>query len=347
MGAYVNYSTRVSLTAHKLRIPMEQYCFDEFNMIVVDEICKNPRLEVVQISEYIPEELLPTVNEIFKRRPDVTFRVFAFYSEECCDISFIERLPDVQKLSIDCIRNVAPIDVIKSLRLKSLRLDVHLMEDFSVLNEISEGLEELSLYKSLDGRDNLDVRWLLRFKNLKNLYIGKFKKQIEAVGKIQSLKKLTLRGISFKSYEFLKNLELDELRVHWCSAKGIETLGLLKNVKFLELWRINKLEDVSFLKEMSSLEKLKLQDLAQIKGFPDMSESLLNEVSLDNLKCLTDISGLCLSPSLKKAELIGLQKLEAEDYRPILAIPNIETEYLGVGSNKKYDLIKAIEEEYK
>lgn len=347
MGAYVNYANRISIVDKKWRIPMEQYSFDELDHNAIDEICSNPRLEVVQISNYLPIEIIPSVNEIFKRRPDVTFRIFAFYSEECCDISFLEKMPDVQRLSIDSIRNVAPISVIKKFRLKYLRLDVHLMEDFSILNEIDDNLEELSLYKALDGKDNLDIRWLLRFKNLRRLYIGKFKKHVDAIERINTLTHLTLRGISCKSYEFLKDLCLDELRIHWCSAKGIETLSELKNVKSLELWRINKLEDVSFLKEMYSLEKVKLQDLAQIKEFPDMSQSALCEIVLDNLKNLRDISGLCKSSHLKKAELIGLQKLEAEDYRPVLSIPGMEAEYLGVGSNKKHEAIEAIEKEYK
>lgn len=347
MGAYINYSRIVSLTDAKMGIPMEQYTYDEFDLNVVEEICANPRLEVFQISDYMPESVFPLVNELFKRRPDVTFRVFGFYGEECCNISFLEKLPDVQSLSLDCIRNVAPIEVIKNLKLKYLRLDVHLMEDFSIINDLDEGLEEFSVFKSLDGKDNLDIRWLLRFKNLKKLYLGKFKKHIEAVGQMPNLRYLTLRGVSCKSFDFLENLLLDELKIHWCAAKGIETLAGLKNVKALELWRINKLEDVSFLRGMTALEVLKLQDLAQITSFPDMSESHLKEVTLDNLKSLKDISGLSKSPALKKAELIGLQKLDAEDYRCILVIPDIEAEYLGVGSNKKHAAVEAIEKEYR
>ena len=113
MGAYINYSRIVSLSGAKMRIPMEQYTFDEFDLNVVEEICANPRLEVFQISEYMPESVFPLVNELFRRRPDVTFRVFGFYSEECCDISFLEKLPDVQRISLDCIRDVVPIEAIE------------------------------------------------------------------------------------------------------------------------------------------------------------------------------------------------------------------------------------------
>ena len=48
-------------------------------------------------------------------------------------------------------------------------------------------------------------------------------------------------------------------------------LANLKSLKEIELWRINKLSDISFISELTNLEIIKLQDLKHVTSLPDLS----------------------------------------------------------------------------
>lgn len=56
------------------------------------------------------------------------------------------------------------------------------------------------------------------------------------------------------------------------------------SLKSLELWRIAKLEDISFIATLTGLEHLRLRDLKHITALPDLSAlKSLREVMLDNV----------------------------------------------------------------
>lgn len=62
-------------------------------------------------------------------------------------------------------------------------------------------------------------------------------------------------------------------------------------LKSLSLWRINKLEDISFIPTLLQLETLRLIDLKHITHLPDMSAlKHLRDITLENVPI--DISSL-------------------------------------------------------
>ena len=53
----------------------------------------------------------------------------------------------------------------------------------------------------------------------------------------------------------------------WLGYRDIDD----EKLKEIELWRINKLSDVSFIKDLTELEVIRLQDLHHVTGMPDLS----------------------------------------------------------------------------
>ena len=65
-------------------------------------------------------------------------------------------------------------------------------------------------------------------------------------------------------------MNLERLALLWNSNSDMRALSNLKSLKEIELWHINKLEEISFLEELTSLEIIKLQDLKHIVCLPNL-----------------------------------------------------------------------------
>ena len=64
---------------------------------------------------------------------------------------------------------------------------------------------------------------------------------------------------------------MGKLALLWNSNSNLNELANLKSLKEIELWRINKLSDISFIGELTNLEIIKLQDLKHVTSLPDLS----------------------------------------------------------------------------
>lgn len=342
MGQEVNYSIRVEITNKKWNGLAAQYSFEELNEDIINRIINNHQIQIIQIDNYLPEDKLHLINHLFIQRPDLTFRIYHFLDDNCCDLNFLRKLKSVKRLSIDYIRNVENIDVLKELSLISLHLYVFDLKDYSIIKELSLALEELSLFNEVSSKVNYNNEWLIRYPNLKELYLGKLTKGIESIKEIKSLKKLTLRGIKVNDLSFLKESNVCDLSIHWCSMNALRTLQDNDKIESLQLWRILKLEDISFINRLSNLKILKLQDLARVKVFPSIQECPnLNLIYLDNLKGLEDIQEISNSISINELTMIGCQKLTIDDYELLFKNSNIEIIDIKGAGNKK--IAQAIE----
>ena len=140
------------------------------------------------------------------------------------------------------------------------------LKDYSFIKNLTSDIEELFISAdTMSGGIVFDCAWLTRYKKLKTLYLGKkAKKNIECIAEIESLENLTLRGIKLKDFEFLRGNELRSLSIHLCGMNDLTSLTGFDSLKILELWRIMKLEDISFIRTLTGLERLNLRDLRHI-----------------------------------------------------------------------------------
>jgi len=188
------------------------------------------------------------------------------------------RIPHLRNLQIDSINfreNTSKIDfsILKDLRLKSFTVSCFDLRDYDFIRNLSEEIESLSIMADTMGPGiNFDCKWLLRYKRLSTLWLGKkAKKNIDCINQIDSLKSLSLRGIKVLDFSFLQHMHLEKIAFLWNSNNDLHELAQLKALKEIELWRINKLEDISFIEALTNLEIIRLQDLKHVRSLPDLS----------------------------------------------------------------------------
>lgn len=251
----------------------------DINEQVLNEIVNNKNLKWIQISGYLPDEAYQKIDQILSVRPDITFRLFHFLQNDEVDISFLMNMPHLRKLSIDCIDfknnpNRINLSVLEELNLKSLRIECFDLKDYEFVQNLSDELEELSIMADTTGAGvRFDCTWLLKYKNFQMLWLGKkAKKNIDRISQLSKLKSLSLRGIKLTDFSFLHQMSLEKLSLLWNSNNNLQELAKLKNLKEIELWRINKLSDISFIGELTNLEIIRLQDLKHVTYLPDLSK---------------------------------------------------------------------------
>lgn len=93
----------------------------------------------------------------------------------------------------------------------------------------------------------------------------------------------------------------------------------------MEIFRVSKLDDISFVNKLTGLEKLELVWLPHITKLPDLSSLYqLEEVKIDSLNGLTDISALINVENLKKVKMLNVKSMTKESIYAVLDNPSVE-----------------------
>lgn len=279
MGAYISFGRNIHIGNKTWSNGfLSQIGYTDINDQLIDEIVNNSKIRYIQISECLPNEAYQIIDKILSMRNDITFRLFHFLDYDEIDISFLFTMTHLKRLSIDCMdfrRNPERInfDVLTKMDLKTLRIECFDLRDYSFIQGLSDGLEELSIMADTMGPGiKFDCTWLLKNKELQTLWLGKkAKKNLECIRQLPNLRSLSLRGIKLNDFSFLHQMDLDKLALLWNSNADLHELAELKHLKEIELWRINKLSDLSFIHEMTELEVIKLQQLKHVTCLPDLS----------------------------------------------------------------------------
>lgn len=250
---------------------------------ITDEIKKSimesPNFNTIQINGALPSEAFEAIDELLALRSDITFRIFGLYDKNHLDLDVLSTMKNLTHLRLDCIHLSSDSDLVRVEKLcglkglKSLALELFDLKDYSFIQDLDKCIEDLSIMAdTMKGTPVFDCKWLLEFPKIHTLYLGKkAKKNYKCIAKLPNLKNLALRGIKTDSFDFLKETDLEVLRVLWAGVENFESLGCLKSLKHLELWRIPKLSDIGVIRELENLKSLKLQDLRNVKEFPDVS----------------------------------------------------------------------------
>ena len=296
MGAYIEFSNRIHV-GNKTKYFQDGQLFtigyNELTDEFINQTAANTTIKYIQISENLPICAFKQLNKLFGLRSDIYFRVFGLIgdSAQSFDFSVLKELTNAERYIFDLhLRNVQNdmcFDFIADIQnLKALRLDLFDWYDYSFLNRLPPDLEELYIIADTMGKSiQLDCCWLLKYTKLRTLFLGKkAKKNLNEIGKIKSLRELYLRGIKVNDFGFLFDLPLEALHLLWCSNDDLSQLSRLSSLKYIELWRIIKLQDIDFLSQLINLEKIKLQDLKHITSLPDLSQlNFLKEITAINV----------------------------------------------------------------
>lgn len=150
---------------------------------LMKDIVNSPKLKIIQISKELPIEAYKTIDSMLEKKNSLVFRIYGLYSYEHFDISFLKAMPHLQHLIIDChLRNTPNLinfDIIKDLHLKSLSLDAFDLIDYSFIQYLNEDIEEITIDADTTKKAIIfDCKWLLKYKRLHSLWLGKKAKKI-------------------------------------------------------------------------------------------------------------------------------------------------------------------------
>lgn len=314
------------------RRPEDGYMAEDVTESVIEQIIGEKLINTIQICDYISDTILEKLNRIFISRPDITFRVYGGYAKDFdgWDLDFLRYLSNVQNLIIDCFEHKnTDLSVLSRLcNLKSLTLDIYDLRDFSFVNTLTSQLEHLHIDADLkSGKPVFDCQWLLHLKNLQSLFLGKLDKNLENIVGLSQLRKLELRAVKNKDLSFLKQMAVEDLSILWCDSSKIDltVLSDFRTLRQLKLFRISKLDDISFVSTLTGLEKLELIWLANITKIPNLANlPSFAEVYIDTLNKLVDITSLANAPNLRKVTMLNVKSMTKESIYKVLDNPNVE-----------------------
>lgn len=292
MGAWVNFTNHIEIANESWESGAIKYIgYKDITEDLFEEIVNDLMLKRIQIHAPLPTEAFYLIDKMLSRRPDMYFRIYGLYGVKRFDLSVLRDMKSLKNLWIDAdLRdNLDLIDcnILSDLAgLKELKLMLFDLRDYSFMQNMSKDIEKLSINADTTGGSiNFDYKWLLRYSKLNTLAIGKkAKKNIDEIRNLPELRDLKIGGIKLKDFEFLREINLESLAIQWCGMPDLSSLRDFHSLKHLELWRIMKLEDISFISTLSGLESLSLQDLKHITSLPDMSKLVnLHDIKLDNV----------------------------------------------------------------
>jgi len=126
-------------------------------------------------------------------------------------------------------------------------------------------------------------------------------------------------------------------------TKNLALLPKIKSLKYLELWRVLGLEDLSPIASSTSLQFLFLQDLRQVRTIPPLDALIsLRRVVIETLKGLADVCSLASAPSLEEFLGVAMGNLGPENFRCFLDHPSLRYLSAGFGSRRKNEALVAM-----
>ncbi len=310
----------------------------------IEEIANDQYLKVIVIDSLTKSEFENLEKYIFSKKSNVHLSKTSKLLPEPLDLSFLKHLPSLKKLRIcDATQlvNLANIELMNELEeLSFYRFEPEILEILKIINP--DNIKSLSLEGNLSKGYNVD--FISKFNNLKSLYIEGPCKGIEEIGNLLNLEELVLRSISLPNLNFIGNLnKLWSIDIKLGGIKDFTVLSSLPQIKYLELWQIKGLSDISFISKMTELQNLHLESMINVTELPSFEKlKKLKRIKLMNLKGLKHFDKLKLAPNLRDFFFTMIHQLQPEDLLPVLQNPNLKNIYVYFPSDKKNNAFEAL-----
>lgn len=306
----------------------------------IRSIIDDPRACVLQASDPVESKTWDLINDqLLPQRPDILIRVYGFYGQTC-DLSFLTKLNQVRRLSIDCLMNATGIEnVVHLSRLESLDIGIYDLESFNFLKDVPASLRSLGLLATKSKKPSLEL--LLRFQNLSTLYLEGQQKQIEVLSHLKNLTELTLRSISTPDLSYVAELpKLSSLDIKLGGIRDLSAIAEKESIKVFALWLVRGLDDISVISTLYGLQYLFLQSLKQVRALPDFSRlQKLRRIWIEDMKGLEDVSSLEGATSLEEYAHCSAQNVSVEQYEFLTRMSTLKKAFIGFGSAKKNQLM--------
>ena len=190
------------------------------------------------------------------------------------------------------------------------------LESFHLLDETFDRPELLaSIPATITGLTigsthpkSMALDFLTRFTSLVDLHIDGHQKGIEAVASLKKLEKLRFSRARVPDLRVLGRLP--KLRELYFSAGSLKDPSALtewkKSLRWLEIRQTKGVGDVDFLTELTSLEKLVLADLPNVRALPSLrGHRRLKKIALLKMKSIGKLERIAEAPGLQDLQLRG------------------------------------------
>lgn len=248
-------------------------------------------IQFSQSNAYHPG-LLQQLNNVCRQLSDkLEVRFYGHYGEEF-NGTILNNLPDVKKLSLDCLQMIRNEEILLDLEyLTSLHFGVFEFDRPEFLAKLD--LRRLkTLILSENRKRNLDLTSLSTCLALENLNVHGHFKGLDAIVGLSNLRKITLGSLTkAKSIAFLRDVpKLEGLTLILGGRSGIAEFAS-DTLQTLQILRVRGLESLGDLSRFPSLRNLRIEDQIQLKSL-ELTGVQLERLSLYNCKALARLTGL-------------------------------------------------------
>lgn len=279
---------------------------DDFQLRPLD-----PRCQVVQFSAPLTDHDFSKLASFLIGYPNVPLRIYGHY-QGASDFGFLKYFPF----------------------LKGFQGDVFEIQSWDGLECLSGSLEFLALGAT---RRRFSLSLISRFTGLTDLFLDGHKKDISVLGGFTELVYLTLQSVSLPDLSLLEPLSnLRSLALKLGGTNQLALLPSLTQLRYLELWMIRALSDLSAIGRLGELRYLFLQDLKNVTSLPSFSGlHKLHRVHIENLKGLSDLRPIAEAPCLEELVLAQMSHVKLEDLRCFCSHPTLSKASIGLGSQRR------------
>ncbi len=226
-------------------------------------------------------------------------------------------------------------------QLRRFEVDVFELKDFSGLRFLPDDLEELAIGAT---RARTDISLLKRFRNLSYLYLEGHGKGIDTIAGLDRLEWLSLRSITLPDLSLLTRLpNLRDLEIRLGGTKDLRHLPEISKLRYLHLWLVRGLTDVSAIGEVPALQNLLLQALKNVNALPSFKKcAMLRRVVLYQMKGLNDLGSLATAPALQELAVLSMPHLSASAFKPLAQSETLVRLDLWLRNKAKHAEVRAI-----
>ena len=255
-----------------------------------------PNCSVIQFDQPLTSHQLQQAGSLIADRPDVELYVYGRASR---DLEFLRYFETVRRLHIA----------------------LYELDDISGFCHLQE-LEELTFGQT---KKKLSLHFIEGLPQLRKLFLAGHKKDLHAICQRDGLTSLGLSGITLPDLSLLLPLtRLQKLSILLGGTTNLDLLPRLPRLEDLFLMRITKLFDLGVLADLTGLRTLRLDWMRNVKSLPSLAGLIwLDNVELDTMKGLTDLSPLAAAPALRLV-VAAMPQLKAESFRCFIGHPRLE-----------------------
>jgi hypothetical protein len=219
--------------------------------------------------------------------------------------------------------------------LSGFTAEVITLESFEGLRHLTGDLEFLSLGAARSGKPSLAP--LEGLTGLREVRLEGHERDFDRVGALSRLERITLRSYTLADLESLTGLDaLWSFDMKLGGTTNLAALPRIGRLKYLELWMIRGLSDLSVLSELTDLQYLFLQALVNVKTLPSFAPlARLRRVQLYTMKGLADLTPICEAPALDELVAVGMQQLQPAAFQCFVGHPTLRAASAGLGSDRK------------